>query len=96
MINILSFKNQFLYNSNMKNKTFILIVSWCVIWSLITINYFSSIKAGLQMITEFLIDHGFEILTLFYGLTGVVVNYLIIREEFRLRNKYKQEHRISE
>lgn len=80
----------------MKNKTFILIVSWCVIWSLITINYFSSIKAGLQMITEFLIQHGFEILALFYGLSGIIVNYLIIREEFRLRDKYKETHSIGE
>jgi len=80
----------------MKNKTFILIVSWCVIWSLITINYFSSIKAGLQMITNFLIEHGFEILALFYGLTGVIVNYLIIREEFHLKNKYKETNIIGE
>jgi len=79
----------------MKNKTFILIVSWCVIWSLITINYFSSIKSGLQMIANFLVDHGFEILALFYGLTGVVVNYLIIREEFRLKEKYKETQSVG-
>jgi hypothetical protein len=76
----------------MKNKTFLSIVGWCIIWSLITMNYFSSIKMGLEMIRLFLIQHGFEMLALLYGLTGVVVNYLIIKEEFRLnrlRNKYR-------
>jgi hypothetical protein len=75
----------------MKNKTFILIVSWCIIWSVITLNYFSSIKSGMELIAQFLLQHGFEMLALFYGLTGVVVNYLIIREEFRLRNKYRAQ-----
>jgi len=66
----------------MKNKTFILIVSWCILWSLITINYFSSVKYGFEMIVLFLLEHGFETLALLYGITGIVVNYLIIREEF--------------
>jgi len=47
------------------------------------------------MIANFLVDHGFEILALFYGLTGVVVNYLIIREEFRLKEKYKETQSVG-
>jgi hypothetical protein len=77
----------------MKNKTFLSIIGWCVLWSLITLNYFSSIKLGLEMIKEFLVLHGFEMLAVLYGITGIMVNYLIIKEEFRLRqlrNKYKQ------
>jgi hypothetical protein len=74
----------------MKNSTFFIIICWTIIWSLITINYFSTIKLGISDIVQFLTNHGFELLVLFYGITGMVVNYLIIREEFRLRNKIKQ------
>ncbi|MFH1229258.1 MAG: hypothetical protein V1678_02435 [Candidatus Aenigmatarchaeota archaeon] len=77
----------------MKNKTFLSIVGWCVLWSLITLNYFSSIKLGFDMIKSFLFTHGFEMLIVLYGISGVMINYLIIKEEFRLRelrNKYRQ------
>jgi hypothetical protein len=77
----------------MKNKTFLSIIGWCVLWSLITLNYFSSIKLGFEMIKGFLMQHGFEMLAVLYGITGMMVNYLIIKEEFRLRqlrNKYRR------
>jgi hypothetical protein len=52
----------------MKNKTFTLLLTWIILWSLITIFHF-------------LIKYGFEILALLYGLTGTGFIYLIIKEE---------------
>ena len=78
----------------MKNGTFFVIVCWSILWTLITMNYFSSTKLGLNNVVGFVVQHGFEILVILYGITGFVVNYLIIKEEFRLlhlRNKYKQQ-----
>ena len=96
MRNALIFINQSFYNSTMKNSTFLVIVCWSVLWSLITMNYFSTVKLGLSDIVNFLIQHGFEILIVLYGITGIVVNYALIREEFRLKNKYRPSKIISE
>jgi len=54
------------------------------------------VKLGLSDIVNFLIQHGFEILIVLYGITGIVVNYALIREEFRLKNKYRPSKIISE
>ena len=80
----------------MKNSTFFVIICWSILWSLITINYFSTVKLGLNDIVNFLVQHGFEILIVLYGITGIVVNYALIKEEFKLRNKYKPGKIISE
>ena len=80
----------------MKNSTFIVIVAWSVIWTLITLNYFSSIKFG--YVFSLLSQHGFEVLIVLYGITGTFVNYVIINEEFKLehlRNKYKQNNNLK-
>jgi hypothetical protein len=78
----------------MKNKTFLVIISWSVLWALITLNYFSSIRYGILEIAHFFVQHGFELLALLYGITGITVNYYIIKEEFKLRNKYRKNNNV--